>query len=386
MPTLALQSQTVYHSLLALSAACLCCDMICSGMANPRVVRKLLLAGYQHHTATLEQMRALIAEPQAINREPMLATAVMVVPFSIAFQHVNHWVLRNTSGGSYRKRLSVRARDTLILVRGVKTVLLALDSTAATSPALVPPTGAPWTTGLTPEAENMISSTIPANPSRTHLMFPILTATSERAFSSLETAINFVSLDYSHDSATVSACAEAFDVLNNIRIDTFTPSDYATAASWKDETNYTLDANSSLATVASWLRSYAARPGIPSESEPMYRSFLAFFIRAPQVYWDLLIPLLDQRLESPMELLSDDAGLTAPQAIALDIYAHWLVMMFLVESESWWIGDLPVVGLRGMINRYGERFAVVVGPDRGFLEGWWPGSMLKIKTELQRCE
>jgi hypothetical protein len=71
--------------------------------------------------------------------------------------------------------------------------------------------------------------------------------------------------------------------------------------------------------------------------------------------------------------------------LALDIYAHWSVLMFLVEEESWWIGTLPVVTLAGLVNRYGDGFVNRPGPENGpGKEQWWPGSMLNISRDIKR--
>lgn len=97
------------------------------------------------------------------------------------------------------------------------------------------------------------------------------------------------------------------------------------------------------------------------------------------------MPLLEQRLKTPKATPSDNAvQLTAEQAIALDIYAHWSVLMFLIEKESWWIGSLPVVTLVGMINRYGDNFIVDLQPERCHRHDWWPGVMLNVLQEIEQ--
>ena len=88
-----------------------------------------------------------------------------------------------------------------------------------------------------------------------------------------------------------------------------------------------------------------------------------------------------------MEDLTGGASfqLTAEQALALDIYAHWSVLMLLVEEESWWIGKMPAVTLTGMINRYGDRFAFGLRPgDSCGNERWWPRIMLTALEEFKR--
>lgn len=140
--------------------------------------------------------------------------------------------------------------------------------------------------------------------------------------------------------------------------------------------------------VGPWLRSYARRHAISLPTEPLTMRFLGFLVQAPQAYLDLVLPLLDQRLESPIVTPTKDtwAQLTKEQALALDIYAHWSVFMFLVEEESWWIGNLPIVTLTGMVNRYGDKFVTSLWPDGTRQEQWWPAGMLTILREIKRCQ
>ena len=139
----------------------------------------------------------------------------------------------------------------------------------------------------------------------------------------------------------------------------------------------------------------------------MTRPFLSFFVETPQAYLDLVLPLLDKRLEGPSpqsqspavdpSLTTDlslglrlGSELSIEQVLALDIYAHWSVLMFLVSEESWWIGSLPDITLSGMVNRYGDDFVrrwfpstsgVGIGSEE---EQWWPGSMLSVAREIGR--
>jgi hypothetical protein len=103
---------------------------------------------------------------------------------------------------------------------------------------------------------------------------------------------------------------------------------------------------------------------------------LTFFSGAPDAYIDLLLPLLDpQSGDGP-----NHHKLTASEVLALDVYAHWLVLLFLVENEAWWMGDFPVVALLGLITRYGDEFL-----DTSSNPGqWWPVGMLEVVTRLKQ--
>lgn len=142
----------------------------------------------------------------------------------------------------------------------------------------------------------------------------------------------------------------------------------------------------------SWLLSVAECHGTSQQTEPLTMRFLGFYAKAPQAYLDLVLPLLDQRLERPVEPRNEQndtwTHLTRIQALALDIYAHWSVFQILVEEESWWIGNLSIVTLSGMVNRYGDDFVSKLWPSEDFNgqdEQWWPGGMLNILKEIKRC-
>jgi len=106
--------------------------------------------------------------------------------------------------------------------------------------------------------------------------------------------------------------------------------------------------------------------------------FLCFFFYcAPEAYLDLLFPLLDQRTKSVAGVSSDNYTLSSAEITALDIYAHWLVLMFLLEDEAWWSGEFPILALQGLIQNYGDEFVY------GLHEQWWPGSMLEIMIQLK---
>ncbi|RYP76339.1 hypothetical protein DL771_001778 [Monosporascus sp. 5C6A] len=267
----------VFYSLQALSAVCMCCDMI-DEKPPPSLdaVNQILMTGYRLYNLASEQMRDLIAQPdtRTSEMELLLASAVL---------------------------------------------------------SSAPP------------------------PSRTHVMFPILAATSQAALSKLQERLkSLFHSEVGHEQNQLSACAAAFEFLVNIRTETFSHSDSSAPRS----TGLTAKEPR----IGSWLRCYASRHVIPRPTEPLTRPFLAFLVQAPQAYLDLVLPLLDQRLESPPASSDTSAQLTKEQALALDIYAHWSVFMFLVQEESWWIGKLPIVTLTGMVNRYGDNFFTPASP------------------------
>ncbi|PQE07775.1 C6 transcription factor protein [Rutstroemia sp. NJR-2017a BVV2] len=383
IPALALQSQPVLHALLALSAACLCCDMMYKE-PPPSLddVNEVLMTGYRHYNLASEQMRQLISQPDSAKTDPLLASTVLLVPFAAASQQINHWI-SNRSSTPESKPLSTTPRDIIVMMRGIRTTLqtLTCDDFTIRKTELEAGYSSPF-----------LRSGNLAAP-YTHVMFPIVASTSQGAFSKLRARLECCQKHAQSSDDQLYACMEAFELLVSIRTVTFSPSHPSTPTSIEPEFEQSYGFTSaSIPQIRSWLRFYARRSKSPLPTEPLTRSFLDFLVQVPQAYLDLVLPLLDQRLESPRNTVTGDTienktGITRNQALALDIYAHWSVFMFLVEEESWWIGKLPIVTLTGMVNRYGDRFVSRMWPNESEdEEHWWPGSMLTVLREIHRSK
>ncbi|KUJ07789.1 uncharacterized protein LY89DRAFT_702235 [Mollisia scopiformis] len=383
MPTLALQHKTVFHSILALSATSICCNMISrEPPPDPSAVSHILVTANEHYNMASEQMRELMSQPQISKPEPLLASTILLVPFAAASQQIHHWIWSKSGIKKSNKLLASTPRDIIVIMRGVRTMLQTL-SYGNESPSIK------MTQETDLETDSLwlteIGTPLHASPlrSRTHVMFPIIAASIGEAFSKLQERLALSTTMVHGDLCDLTACYSACEVLKTIGNTTFSPFKASRSASLsniiEDSAQLKLK-EASLPQVAPWLRSYAIRHGIPEPNEPLTRYFLTFLVQVPQTYLDLVLPLLDQRLESPSE---DCPPLTMEQALALDIYAHWSILMFLVEDESWWIGNLPVVTMTGMLNRFGDDFVARAWPEYG-REQWWPGRMFNVLREIKR--
>ncbi|KAH8708376.1 hypothetical protein GQ44DRAFT_731654 [Phaeosphaeriaceae sp. PMI808] len=399
IPKLALQSETVFHSLLAVSAASLAWDMISKEpLPDTNRVSQVLLTGYQHYNRASEKMRELISGLGALKLEPLIASALVLVPFATASQQINHWISSRSGAHEPHRPLSSTPRDVIIILRGIRTMLQTLDCGGLSTNFDPSPEMERGIDGssTSPAANPRSSAPVSSRTSRTHVMSAVIATTSQGAFFKLQHRLNSVLLCQNNfPDQSLSACTAAFEILEQIRSSAF----YTTSPSLPPSPSLSSPATESLQPestssprVAPWLRAFAyqsitTKSIIPQPTQPLTRFFLSFLSQAPQAYLDLVLPLLDQRLESPTGASSGRirADLTKKQALALDIYAHWSVLMFLVEDESWWIGTLPEVTLTGMVNRYGEGFVSRLWPNDGPGEGqWWPGSMLNILREIKR--
>jgi len=309
---------------------------------------------------------------------------MLLVPFATASQRINHWISSRSETQKRRKLLETTPRDVIIITRGIQATLKTLDCDSL-GPTYQRPLEEEFALDIPPALPGINSHPAAIAPSRTHVMVPILAATSETAFVKLQERLEST---FSYHSSglkdSLSACSAAFAVLSNIRSTTFSnsPPDGLLEQSFQPQLV-------SLPEVApwSWFRSLADRSETPMPTGPLTRFLLTFLFQTPQAYIDLVLPLLDQRLERPDTSTSDSLSveLTMEQALALDIYAHWSVLMFLAEEEAWWIGDLPFVTLSGLVTTYGDDFVTRIWPETcAQREQWWPRCMLNILQEIKR--
>lgn len=383
MPTLAMRSKTVFHSLLAVSATCLCCDIISKELhPDPDMVGQILDTAYRHYDLASQGMRELMSQQRDARKpEVLLASTMLLVPFAAASQQIKHWISKQTETSLPEKLLSSTPRDVIIMMRGVRTMLQTImrDDEFLNTGDL---STLEYSTDDHSWSEECSSSLVSPTTSRKHVMFPILASTSEAAFSKLQERLTLALLEDSGTSASLFACSAAFDIVDNLRANIFSPGTQIVEESYNIQKASTLK-------IAPWLRSFACRPPSSHPSEPLTRYLLTFLVQTPQSYLDLVLPLLDQRLEvsirdSTPEPMTND--LTREQALALDIYAHWSVLMFLVQEETFWIGNIPEVSLTGMLNRFGDDYMSRLWPGDSCGDGReWPWSMLKILREISQC-
>lgn len=383
MPQLALRSTTVLHSLLAASAVCLCHDLV-SKEVPPAIdaVNQILLTGYRHYNLAIQQIRESMSSRISLDPGILLASAILLVPFATASQRINHWMSSSSVTGDSRKLLSTTPRDVIVIMRAIRTMLETQRSGTSN------PGQSNSVEYDDPALEKALST--PLNTSRTHVMFPILAATIQPALAKLQQRLDAALFNLNDGKEELlSGCATAFQVLQSIVNKVFSPpNDGKFLAGTPTDNSFELK-HAKLPQIPPWLQSYARKATGPLSTDPLTSLFLGFLIQVPQAYLDIAIPLLDQRLESPFResdvvLNGNAAELTVVQALVLDIYAHWSVLMFLVEEESWWIGDLPIVTLSGMVNRYGNNFVGMLCSGMADSEAWWPGSMLAILREVKR--
>lgn len=382
MPIPELPSEAVYQSLLAVSAVRLAWDMVSrSPCPKASTVCQVLLCGYQHLNQATYRMRTALSQSDNTELDSLIASTLILMPFAAASQQINHWISSKSLTGLSNVKLSSTPRDMITFVRGVRAMLEVL------SPAL-PAMGYNTLIDIDRGLDHATTALVDSHKSSSNeilLMSRITIDGSRQALVRLEVRLRSLCFE-SNDptSLKISACRVAFEILEQIR-----NSVESVLNSCRPE--YLSSSIASPTQSPPWLEYFIHLPcelrgTILLPHDPITRLLLSFYAQVPQQYLDLILPLLDERLEQPVDAFSDglELDLTRTQAFALDIYAHWSVLMSIVEENSWWIGRLPVTTLDGLVNRYGLGFVKRLWPECGEQEEWWPGEMLPILRDNKR--
>lgn len=377
MAALAIHNDAVRHSILAVSESCMCCDRIREGTTDSRNIRQALSIGLQRHTLALEGMQVMVAHPNAINMEPMLANAALLIPFAFAFLHISQWLAKHDpEERSKMQRTSTSPREAMTLLRGLRSTQIALHKTKSEMSYYTSPGQSPQSIGTPP------AFVFPFLPQwHEHPLLPVLSRTSEHAFSELGKRVSNASVLDMDDDTSMTACQVAFDQLKAKQKEIFLfPDQMDLSAATEYATDYHPEPESLLAQIPDWLRAYTSRVATRKTSEPLVRLLFGFFFRAPQDFLNVLWPLLEDEEDEIMSHADLSISLSSSQILALDIYAHWLVLLLLGEGESWWLGNFPTLALRRLVERYGTDLEAAAQSKQG--HQWWPASMLGVATQL----
>lgn len=411
IPNLAFSSKALMSSMLALAAACQCHDLLepsattepttTTSSAGPDVprIRELLVLAEQHHAASLRQIQEDI--PATERYDHVLANAALMFLYGSA----SHWVRirlmkvceADSSGGVSRlpeEFVPVRSQW-MSLIRAVHSAyvgLLADQAQNAGSEGTVDCERSSPPRVDFGDVDVACPQDGPSDETR-RLFLPILAATSGPALSKLRARARNVERDAGYQNTGFQACMEALAVFEAILSEAFpdkkhtgfSPETPGSQTEDRLEPVYALSLGR-LSNVATWLRNYTARVTMNSrESRPLRRTVNAFINRVPTTYLHMVQATLEQiPLQKSQEVTpdGDDGGDGSINRLAMDIFAHWLVLVLLLDGV-WWIGGIGVWELGRVVAYMRERGRVGNG-DEEASEAWWPESMYNIRMELSR--
>ncbi|KAH8802578.1 C6 transcription factor [Xylogone sp. PMI_703] len=415
IPNLAFHSKPLMSSILALAATCKSHDILKQPTITAEDKGKiwdLLVLADQHHRTSLLQVQADL--PNLNQYDYVLANTAIMVLYATA-NHCLRIRLAETQLSNeplLREFIPVQSQW-VSLIRAAHlafTGLLNDDSEMAeiSQERIEHPLLSTHPSIGIQDAFNhqaIFSEDGPSGRTKT-LLFPIAAASSGPALQALRmkaqsfrsaegTKAQLVSplKDSSVCDVDLQACFKSLDILVDITTEVFSTKDrFSSATSCNSPFLPKLDLlpPGRLSMVPMWLKSYLARvTSSISTPRPLRRVVMAFLNRVPAEYLCLVQSILDSigtqasdcdqgSWESPGSDLPEPSDV---HKLAMDIFAHWTVLVMMLDGV-WWIGGIGAWEL-GRIVRF-VRSQHWLDPTTDAEKHWWPESMYNIERELKK--
>ncbi|KAH6958142.1 hypothetical protein DER45DRAFT_537501 [Fusarium avenaceum] len=395
-PNLAFRSKPLMSSVLSLAAVRKCHDLLVNSdhtTVEKSQVRNLLALADEHHRASLRQTQADI--PHANHYDHVVANAPLMVLYATANHAVRIQLAESLDEQDSSTNLAPAQLHWMTLIRAANlayTGLLhsakdfsCLDDFTTSPPAIT--LNSQSTSGMAPLAENG-----PTQQTE-RLLMPIIAATSGSALEKLRTkaqTLQFAthlapSWESPYENDEIQACLVALEALSNIMNEVLQPDEhFSQTDSVQPDLENGWAALSQLSDVSPWLRSYMARVTFSTPPKPLRRTIMWFLNRVPEDFLSLVQSVLDSIPTandggSDEGIQCDSEYISETSRLAMDIFAHWLTLVMLLDGV-WWIGGIGAWEL-GRITKYMSHQRSLEG-DLGSKESWWPGSMLNIALEI----
>ncbi|TQV98592.1 hypothetical protein V2A60_007688 [Cordyceps javanica] len=391
MPNLAFTNPAVMDAILALAASCKSHDIIRSSEASPEKLEEicdLLRLADRHHQSSLRQLQNDLKERQF---QSVLPNAALMVLYALSCHHVRVLMAKKVRqlGILLPKDMQPFQSQWITSVRAAHVAFVGLlqpglrSSSELDSPH-------PNQQGEE-EAELLASSPGPSETAESkykfqdgpteetrRLLLPIISTTYEAALAKLRARNRDVESSVGPYDAKLEACGTALKLLEEL----FQAVMGGGGPPQREEGAPKPRDFGALDNVPPWLVRYLARVTSATPSKLWRRRIMAFLNQVPFEFLHLVQLALDCMPVEERQSLSRDADEPLPLEAAhkpvMDIFAHWLVLVMLLDGV-WWIGDVGHWEL-GRIIRFIEAQGFVIDLAEG--ETWWPKTMYAIKSTL----
>ncbi|OJJ32906.1 hypothetical protein ASPWEDRAFT_174336 [Aspergillus wentii DTO 134E9] len=357
VPNLAFNCNFVMASLLALAAACKCHD-IAKQAPSPldhqtvSSIKELLALAERHHTASLRHVQA--AMQNSGSYDSVLATAALMVLYASASHSIRVHLAATAKDCGRRLPSEVLPQHSqwISFTRAAHTASTAVLKDMVDQDQEC--------TATTPDVDTRIPGAVLSpqdgpSESTKKLFLPLVESTYRRALESLRR----------RGESTVSSCDS---IQLHASLATISVLEKCASAALSTDSNRVEPPNqprlfTESSNVTPWVARYMISVTSMESPQALRRIIMSFLNKAPAEYLSLVQSVLD----AP----SEEECLDATNFLAMDIFAHWLVLVMLLDGV-WWIGDIGQWELGQVVafmkSRTGER--------------WWPGSMYLVKREL----
>jgi hypothetical protein len=396
------ESRIIMHSVLALAAIHKCSTIIQDPnhrQNNYTSVTHLLHTAEQYHREVLQQAQSDVEHMRRYDH--VMLNAALMVLYSCASHSVQISLMGGGAGNAYMPG-SFRPGDLqwFSMIRAIQSAYSGLANTK--------PESLDGDDLKNPHQEQIYSVDMPRSPlneidlsgatgptMRTRRLFlPIVAATWNGALDRLDATaerIQTSELPGAKEVVEYQMCTQALRLLRSIFMEVFTARTFSQASSPNSDGTPGPAKHSKVDEIAKlepWLRDYLARITSKAPHLPLRRTIMAFVHRLPNGYTELVQNAIDVTSQNhdvddgvKNSLLCSIEKLSL-QRLAVDIFAHWLVLVMLLDG-IWWIGDIGTWELEQAISA----MSLLNRLDRSpYLCGWWPSSMYITKLEIDQHE
>ncbi|KAK4860941.1 hypothetical protein LT330_004672 [Penicillium expansum] len=379
IPNLAFQNKLLMKSVLAFSAVCKCCDVINQPSISHEDREKVLVLlsiADQYHMESLREVQAKLSETDQYDH--ILANAAMMGMYGSSSHCVRIWLAETASDNDLeRGRFIPKSCQWISLFRAVRVAYTGLLNDRFKTEDVVQL--ASPTSFIDPVAScdfqmhcecTVLSRCEQQKGPQDHALYPILAATVGSALRRLrkraqEIAKNGMG-DYEdqdtpaiHNDSYVQACFAALDLFENIAIETFPDINLVPNTPGLSPLASEVDVNpvGQASKVSPWIRRYTARITSMIPSKLPRRFIMAFVHKAPTKYLNLVEDMMGLMqigapgghgvTACPLNPMNSEPSLA--HQLAVDIFAHWLVLVMLLD-KVWWIGGIGAWELGQLIS------------------------------------
>jgi hypothetical protein len=396
IPNLAFGNKPLMASILALSAASKSYDIVKHSPAPLErldEMRELLALADKHHQTSLRQIQDAIKHGQQYDH--VLANAALMVLYGSSSHcvHVSLAQMARRRGVVLDEGLLPSQSQWITLIRAAHTAYTGLlhgpsenfealfssyFPANAASAAAAAAAAAAVSTPSFPEG-SVASPEDGPSPGTKQFLLPIVSATYRPALDKVMARARSFHGGPSCTSSELQACFAAIQILQDVYAAVFTGKQIASAT---DESDFLHLGR--LYSVSPWLRGYLGRVTSSTPSKPLRRTIMGFLNRVPMTFLHDVQATLDRIPVAGSNHGSWDKSAegmpprgTPTNQLTMDIFAHWLVLVMLLDGV-WWIGGIGEWELGRVLSFVdGQGWNCESDPER-----WWPESMYKVKAQL----
>ncbi|KAF3398108.1 hypothetical protein F1880_006361 [Penicillium rolfsii] len=397
IPNLAFKNRPVMSSLIALAAACKSHDLVKQSktpLESPVLseVQKLLELAECHHRASLQHIQATVSHSDWY--DAILANAALMVLYASASHslRVHLAVAAKQRGQRLPAELRPQHSQWISFTRAAHTASTAIlnEATDANKAMSVMMALAPYPSHISSDAHVLSPQSGPSEDTE-RLFLPLVASTYQRALGRLSERADMISAhlagiaSFNSDLRDLDVCLNTLPTLEKCASDAFSRRETGESP---ESPRHEAPSFDGFSKVSPWVGNYMISVTSMRMPIALRRTIMSFLNEAPSDYLGIIQSILDLPIPeaSPTEneTIWDSPYdniplLNATQLLAMDIFAHWLVLVMLLDGV-WWIGGIGQWELGQVVSlmKTQEFFHQV----RDDTETWWPQSMYMVKLEL----